>query len=132
MSEAFWNAHPHDVILKPVTSEKSARMEDEGKYTFLVDPRANKTQIKQAVEAVFGVKVESVNTQNRLGKTRRTRNGLGKSKDTTRAIVTLREGTIDIYGDNDSQRGDTRRLEDLNSWEFVSTSRRPRVVAVRA
>ena len=99
MSEAFWNAHPHDVILKPVTSEKSARMEDEGKYTFLVDPRANKTQIKQAVEAVFGVKVESVNTQNRLGKTRRTRNGLGKSKDTKRAIVTLREGTIDIYGD---------------------------------
>lgn len=99
MSDVFWNAVPHDVILKPVTSEKSARLEDEGKYTFLVDPRANKTQIKQAVEAIFNVKVDSVNTQNRRGKTRRTRTGIGKSKDTKRAIVTLREGTIDIYGD---------------------------------
>lgn len=62
-------------------------------------PGSNKTEIKQAVEAIFGVKVESVNTQNRRGKTRRTRTGIGKSKDTKRAIVTLREGTIDIFGD---------------------------------
>ncbi|MCF2706934.1 50S ribosomal protein L23 [Arcanobacterium haemolyticum] len=100
MSEAsFWNKHPHDVIIQPVTSEKSARLEDEGKYTFIVDPRANKTEIKQAVETIFGVKVESVNTQNRQGKTRRTRDGIGKRKNTKRAIITLREGSIDIYGD---------------------------------
>ena len=101
MSEVagFWNKDPHDVILQPVASEKAARLEDEGKYTFIVDPRANKTEIKQAVEAIFGVKVASVNTQNRTGKTRRTRDGVGKRKDTKRAIVTLREGTIDIYGD---------------------------------
>ncbi len=100
MSEAsFWNKHPHDVIIQPGTSEKSARLEDEGKYTFIVDPRANKTEIKQAIEAIFGVKVASVNTQNRQGKTRRTRDGIGKRKNTKRAIITLREGSIDIYGD---------------------------------
>ncbi len=101
MSEVagFWNKHPQDVILQPVATEKAARMEDEGKYTFIVDKRANKTEIKQAVEAIFKVKVESVNTQNRQGKVQRTRTGLGKRKDVKRAIVTLREGTIDIYGD---------------------------------
>ena len=62
------------------------------------DPRANKTEIKIAIEQVFAVKVESVNTINRKGKTRRTKFGLGKRKDTKRAIVTLREGTIDIFG----------------------------------
>lgn len=100
MTEAsFWNKRPHDVILAPVASEKSARLEDEGKYVFFVDPRASKTEIKQAVEAIFDVKVSSVNTINRKGKTHRTRTGIGKSKDTRRAIVTLREGTIDIFGD---------------------------------
>ena len=64
-----------------------------------MDPRANKTEIKLAIEQIFDVKVASVNTQNRKGKTRRTRNGIGRRKDTKRAIVTLREGTIDIYGD---------------------------------
>ena len=68
------------------------------KYTFVVDPQANKTEIKIAVEQIFSVKVASVNTINRKGKTRRTRFGLGKRKDTKRAIVTLREGTIDIFG----------------------------------
>ena len=90
---------PRDVILRPVVSEKSYALIDEGKYTFEVDPRSNKTEIKQAVEAIFKVKVESVNTQNRQGKVQRTRTGLGKRKDVKRAIVTLREGTIDIYGD---------------------------------
>ena len=89
---------PRDVILAPVVSEKSYGLLDEGKYTFLVDPRANKTEIKIAVEQIFSVKVASVNTINRKGKTRRTRFGLGKRKDTKRAIVTLREGTIDIFG----------------------------------
>jgi large subunit ribosomal protein L23 len=89
---------PRDILLAPVVSEKSYTLLDEGKYTFLVDPRANKTEIKIAVETVFGVKVSSVNTLNRPGKTRRTRTGTGKRKDTKRAIVTLREGTIDIFG----------------------------------
>lgn len=91
--------NPRDVIVAPVVSEKSYACMDRGQYTFLVAPGSNKTEIKQAVEAIFGVKVASVNSQNRQGKTRRTRNGLGKSKDTKRAIVTLREGTIDIFGD---------------------------------
>ena len=92
------NKDPRDVIIAPVVSEKSYGLIDEGKYTFVVDPRANKTEIKIAVENVFGVKVSSVNTLNRKGKTRRTRFGPGKRKDTKRAIVTLREGTIDIFG----------------------------------
>jgi len=89
---------PRDILLAPVVSEKSYGLLEENKYTFLVDPRANKTEIKIAVEAVFGVKVAAVNTLNRPGKTRRTRQGTGKRKDTKRAIVTLREGTIDIFG----------------------------------
>ena len=91
--------NPRDVIVAPVVSEKSYACMDRGQYTFLVAPGSNKTEIKQAIEAIFGVKVESVNTQHRQGKTRRTRTGTGKSKDTKRAIVTLREGTIDIFGD---------------------------------
>ena len=72
---------------------------DEGKYTFEVDPRSNKTEIKIAIEQVFGVKVSSVNTINRKGKTRRTRFGLGKRKDVKRAIVTLADGeAIDVFG----------------------------------
>jgi large subunit ribosomal protein L23 len=89
---------PRDILIAPVVSEKSYGLLDEGKYTFIVDPRANKTEIKIAIEQVFAVKVESVNTINRKGKTRRTKFGLGKRKDTKRAIVTLREGTIDIFG----------------------------------
>lgn len=89
---------PRDILIAPVVSEKSYGLIDEGKYTFIVDPRANKTEIKIAVEQVFGVKVSSVNTANRKGKARRTRFGMGRRKDTKRAIVTLREGTIDIFG----------------------------------
>jgi large subunit ribosomal protein L23 len=89
---------PRDILIAPVVSEKSYSLLDAGKYTFLVDPRANKTEIKIAVEQVFGVKVADVNTLNRTGKTRRTRVGTGKRKDTKRAIVTLREGSIDIFG----------------------------------
>jgi large subunit ribosomal protein L23 len=92
------NRDPRDILLAPVVSEKSYGLLDENKYTFLVDPRANKTEIKIAVEQVFGVKVAAVNTLNRQGKARRTRIGVGKRKDTKRAIVTLREGTIDIFG----------------------------------
>jgi len=92
------NKDPRDILLAPVVSEKSYGLLDEGKYTFIVDPRANKTEIKIAVERVFGVKVDSVNTLNRQGKSRRTKFGLGKRKNTKRAIVTLKEGSIDIFG----------------------------------
>ena len=93
-------ADPRDVIIAPVVSEKSYGLLDENKYTFVVRTDANKTQIKQAVESVFGVKVTSVNTLNRQGKRKRTRFGYGKRKDTKRAIVTLSEEsrTIDVFG----------------------------------
>jgi large subunit ribosomal protein L23 len=88
-----------DILVKPVVSEKSYSLMDLGKYTFEVDPRSNKTEIKIAIEKVFGVKVASVNTLNRQGKTRRTRFGLGKRKDVKRAIVTLVAGeSIDVFG----------------------------------
>ncbi len=92
------NKDPRDVLLSPVVSEKSYALLDQGKYTFVVDPRSNKSEIKKAVETIFGVKVESVHTMNRSGKTRRTRFGTGKRKDTKRAVVTLKDGTIDIFG----------------------------------
>jgi large subunit ribosomal protein L23 len=90
---------PHDVLLRPVISEKSYGLLDENKYTFLVHPDANKTQIKIAVEKVFGVRVLNVNTLNREGKRKRTRFGIGQRKATKRAIVSLAEGDrIDIFG----------------------------------
>ena len=95
---SVWTKDPRDVLIAPIVSEKSYALLDEGKYTFLVDPRSNKTEVKIAVEQVFGVRVASVNTSNRKGKVRRTRSDVGKRKDTKRAIVTLREGTIDIFG----------------------------------
>ena len=90
---------PRDVIRRPVISEKSYGLLDQHKYTFLVAPHANKTEIKIAVEKVFGVKVLSVNTLNRQGKRKRTRIGYGKRNDTKRAVVSLAEGErIDIFG----------------------------------
>jgi large subunit ribosomal protein L23 len=93
------SADPRDILLAPVISEKSYGLLDQNKYTFLVRPDANKTQVKIAVEQVFGVKVTRVNTNNRNGKRKRTRFGWGKRNDTKRAIVTLVEGDrIDIFG----------------------------------
>lgn len=94
----IYNKDPRDVIIRPVVSEKSYGLMDEGKYTFQVAPSANKTEIKYAIEQIFGVKVESVNTLNRPGKRKRTRFGWGQRKATKRAIVSLREGSIDIFG----------------------------------
>ena len=91
------NKDPRDIIISPVVSEKSYNLIDDGKYTFVVDTRANKTEIKLAVEKIFNVKVDSVNTLNRTGKKQRTKFGIGKRKDTKRAIVTLKSGTIDIF-----------------------------------
>lgn len=89
---------PRDVIIAPVVSEKSYGQIDEGKYTFLVSPSSNKLEIKQAIEEIFDVKVASVNTANRAGKRKRTRHGWGSRKNTKRAIVTLKEGSINIFG----------------------------------
>ena len=91
--------NPHDVILRPVLTEASYEGIADKRYVFEVHKSANKTEIKIAIEAIFGVKVGQVATQNRKGKTYRTRTGQGKRKDVKRAIVTLREGAIDIFGD---------------------------------
>ena len=90
---------PRDVILRPVISEKSYGLLDENKYTFLVSPDANKTEIKIAVEQIFNVKVTAVNTVNRKGKRKRTKFGYGHRNDTKRAVVSLAEGNrIEIFG----------------------------------
>jgi large subunit ribosomal protein L23 len=91
---------PRDVIRKPIISEKSYSLLEQQKYTFVVAPEANKTQIKIAVEKIFGVRVLSVNTLNRPGKRKRTKFGYGKRKDTKRAVVTLSPESkpIEIFG----------------------------------
>ncbi|EOM74687.1 50S ribosomal protein L23 [Rhodococcus rhodnii] len=93
-------ADPRDILIAPVISEKSYGLIEEGTYTFLVHPDSNKTQIKIAVEKVFGVTVTSVNTANRQGKRKRTRFGYGKRKNTKRALVTLAADSkpIEIFG----------------------------------
>ena len=89
---------PRDVILRPVVSEKSYSLLDENKYTFVVDKRANKTEIKEAVQKIFGVRVTNVNTMNRPGKRKRRGWTTGRRPDTKRAIVTLAEGDeIEIF-----------------------------------
>ena len=91
---------PRDVIRKPVISEKSYGLLEQQKYTFIVALDANKTEIKIAIEKIFGVQVVSVNTLNRPGKRKRTRFGYGRRKDTKRAIVTLSPESkpIEIFG----------------------------------
>jgi large subunit ribosomal protein L23 len=91
---------PRDVLIAPVVSEKSYGLLEQRQYTFLVPPTANKTEIKIAVEKVFKVRVESVNTLNRQGKRKRSKHGYGKRKNTKRAIVTLTEESspIEIFG----------------------------------
>lgn len=79
----------HDIIKKPIITEQSMSQMQENKYTFEVDKRANKIQIKQAVEKIFGVKVESVNTMNVLGKYKRMGANIGKRADWKKAIVKL-------------------------------------------
>ncbi|CAM3194014.1 MULTISPECIES: 50S ribosomal protein L23 [Actinomycetes] len=93
-------ANPRDIILAPVISEKSYGLIEDNVYTFFVHPESNKTQIKIAIEEIFGVQVSSVNTANRQGKRKRTRFGYGKRKDTKRAIVTLTADSkpIEIFG----------------------------------
>ncbi len=87
-----------DVIIRPVVSEKSYAGIDNRTYTFLVDPRSNKTEIKEAVQKIWEVRVTSVNTLNRQGKTKRRGYTKGKRADEKSAIVTLAEGdSIEIF-----------------------------------
>ncbi len=89
---------PRDVIIRPVVSEKSYAGLEANRYTFLVRKDSNKTEIKEAIEAIWNVQVLSVNTMNRKGKVKRQRFTTGKRPDQKRAIVTLAAGdTIEIF-----------------------------------
>ena len=81
------------LIKRPVITEKTTKMMEENKYCFVVDPKANKTQIKQAVEAIFNVKVQAVNTTNVLGKVKRMGRHEGRRPSWKRATVTLEKGS---------------------------------------
>ena len=91
---------PRSIIIRPVVSEKSYGLLDDGVYTFVVDPRATKIEIAGAVESIFNVRVAKVNTLNRKGKRKRNRRSMtfGRRPDTKRAIVTLASGgRIDLF-----------------------------------
>jgi large subunit ribosomal protein L23 len=83
---------PHDIIFYPVISEKTYEAIDNRKYTFMVDPRANKSEIKDAIEEIFDVKVVNVNTMRTKGKPRRRGMVVGRTSRGKKAIVTLAEG----------------------------------------
>lgn len=88
------------VLIRPVISEKSYGLMDKGAYVFVVDPRASKVEIRDAVESAFGVRVSSVNTLNRKGKRKRNRRvaTYGRRSDTKRAIVRLAgEDRIELF-----------------------------------
>ncbi len=85
-----------DVIIKPVISETSMDMAQERKYTFKVAPDANKTEVKLAVEEIFGVEVEKVNIMNVKGKVKRMGRSVGKRPDTKKAIVKITESSKEI------------------------------------
>ena len=92
-------ADPRDIIVAPVVSEKSYSELSRNWYTFLVHPDANKTAIKIAIEQIFNVRVLTVNTLNREGKRKRTRDGWGRRKATKRAMVKLADGDrIEVFG----------------------------------
>lgn len=94
-------AHITDVLKKPVLTEKTMTLQaNENKYTFDVDVNANKIEIKQAVEAMFGVKVESVNVMNVRPKAKRMGRYEGKTNRRRKAIVKLAEGNeINYFGE---------------------------------
>jgi large subunit ribosomal protein L23 len=89
---------PYDVLKKPVVSEKTMGLLAENKYTFLVNPDANKIEIKHAVEKAFNVKVTDVKTINVKGKAKRVGRFVGKDSDKKKAIVTLKVGDkIEVF-----------------------------------
>ncbi|ACV61241.1 Ribosomal protein L25/L23 [Desulfofarcimen acetoxidans DSM 771] len=81
-----------DILRKPIVTEKTMALLEDNKYSFLVDIKANKSEIKKAVEQIFKVKVEKVNTLIVKGKPKRVRNSVGRTSDVKKAIVKLREG----------------------------------------
>ena len=87
---------PYDVILRPVVTETSMDDAQQKKYTFKVDPRANKTQIKLAVEEIFDVEVEKVNVVNVKGKVKRMGRNVGTTSASKKAIVTLTDKSKEI------------------------------------
>lgn len=88
----------HDIILRPVITEKSTNLMGQNKYTFYVYPQANKIQIRQAVEQIFGVRVAEVHTLKVRGKKRRVGRHEGRTPDRKKAIVTLKSGDkIEIF-----------------------------------
>lgn len=84
--------NPRDLLIRPIITEKTAQMMEENKYTFQVPLDANKVEIRQAIEAIFNVKVEKVNTVRVLGKTKRMGRFVGKRSDYKKAIVKLVAG----------------------------------------
>ena len=93
--------NPHDILIRPVYTEKSVGLAQLGRYTFVVHPESTKIEIRLAVEAAFNVRVRNVNTLNRPGKRKRNRKSyrtFGKRPDTKRAIITLHDGdTIELF-----------------------------------
>ncbi|MDX9917934.1 MAG: 50S ribosomal protein L23 [Gudongella sp.] len=87
---------PHDIIIKPIITEKSMEEMSFNKYTFVVDKRANKSEIKKAVESIFGVTVEKVNTMNMLGKMKRQGVHSGRRPSWKKAIVKLTDDSKKI------------------------------------
>ncbi len=88
----------YQVVKRPIVTEKSTKLAEQNKYTFEVDRNANKIEIKQAVEALFNVKVTSVNVINEVAKAKRVGQHSGFKPAVTKAIVTLAEGfKIDVY-----------------------------------
>lgn len=88
----------YDVVIKPVVSEKSVSLMENGKYTFKVAKDANKIEIRQAIEAIFKVDVVNVATMNVKGKKKRMGRSEGKRPDWKKAIVTLKEGQqIEVF-----------------------------------
>jgi large subunit ribosomal protein L23 len=90
----------HNILLRPVVSEKTYALMNDNVYVFVVDPDATKIEVRLAVEQAFGVRVTKVNTLNRKGKSKRNRrsNTIGHRVDTKRAMVTLQPGdSIDLF-----------------------------------
>ncbi|HOO12388.1 MAG TPA: 50S ribosomal protein L23 [Bacillota bacterium] len=87
---------PQDIVIRPIVTERSMRDMEQNKYTFVVDRKANKIEIKKAVEELFDVKVERVNVVNYMGKMRRMGRNIGRKASWKKAFVKLAEGSKKI------------------------------------
>lgn len=93
---------PRDLIKRPIITERSTELMEENKYVFEVDRRANKVEIRKAVEKLFGVQVDSVHTMNVRGKQKRVGKYVGRTSDWKKAIVKLKPDSkpIDFFGES--------------------------------